>query len=121
MGVVAVNRNEERERAKERHREIGNRVRTARKELGIRQTELADLLHVTERTMQAIEKGEVDPWRHVEALAPILNKTPGWIWNGKDDVTIKLEPEIRRMDRRLKGVEDSLEEILGLLRNGSKP
>lgn len=116
MGVAVLTREEEREAAKARHREIGERIRSGRKSLGIRQTELADLLHITERTMQAIEKGEVDPWRYVEAVAPIINKTPGWIWNGKEDLTIKLEPEVRRIDRRLKSVDDKLEEILDLLR-----
>lgn len=62
--------------------EIGERIIQARKELGMKQVELAELIHVAERTMQAYESGEVVPWRKLRDLERILDRPIAWFLHG---------------------------------------
>ena len=62
--------------------EIGRRIIEARRELGMSQQELADLVHVSVRSMQAYESGEVVPYRKLSDLASVLDKSAAWILHG---------------------------------------
>lgn len=64
-------------------REIGRRIVEARREFGMSQKELADLVHVSERSMQAYESGEVIPYRKLADLASVLNRPAAWILHGE--------------------------------------
>ncbi|HEU5117181.1 MAG TPA: helix-turn-helix transcriptional regulator [Isosphaeraceae bacterium] len=63
-------------------REIGKRIILARNELGMKQVELAELLGVAERTMQAYESGEVVPYRRLRELERVLNRPMAWFLHG---------------------------------------
>jgi transcriptional regulator with XRE-family HTH domain len=90
-----------------RAREIGARIVQARKELGgMRQEELADLIHVSVRSMQAYEAGEVVPYRKLKALETVLGKSMAWILHGEDT-----EPGLRNVDKQLVEVRDTLATI----------
>jgi transcriptional regulator with XRE-family HTH domain len=67
---VATGAEHEDERAK--RKEIGARIRTARNEQGLTQIELADLLGISERSMQGYEIGEVIPYRRLHELSKVL-------------------------------------------------
>ena len=73
MGVGTMENNES----------VGQRIIAARKDLGMTQRELADLLHVSERSVQAYEGDDVVPWRFINDLAAILNRSPAWILHGE--------------------------------------
>lgn len=61
---------------------VGDRIKAARHDLGMRQVELADLIHVTERTMQAYESDEVVPFRKLQSLSGVLDRPIAWILHG---------------------------------------
>lgn len=73
----------------ERRVAIGERIAQARKELGgMRQEELADLIHVSVRSMQAYESGEVIPYRKLDELERILGRDKAWILHGDEAVNM---------------------------------
>ena len=103
-------------------REIGKRIILARNELGMKQVELAELLGVAERTMQAYESGEVVPYRRLRELERVLNRPMAWFLHGdaaeeKRDVQLD---EIRAEAHRVFEVNERrnglLVEIRDLLR-----
>lgn len=85
--------------------DIGARIATARKEAGLTQEELADLVQVSTRSLQGYEAGDVVPYRHINKLGEVLQRPVGWILHGES------EPEETRLDR----IEAQLAEIRGLL------
>lgn len=72
------------EEEREWKRQIGQRIITARKELGMSQVELSELVDCSERSMQAYESGQVLPYRKLRELAAALNRTTHWILHGQD-------------------------------------
>jgi transcriptional regulator with XRE-family HTH domain len=68
----------------EKAREIGARITEARQAAGMKQRELADLLGVSERSIQAYEQGETVPWRFGAALEQALNRPSAWFWYGRE-------------------------------------
>lgn len=85
--------------------DIGARIATARKEAGLTQEELADLVQVSTRSLQGYEAGDVVPYRHISKLGEVLKRPVAWILHGES------EPEETRLDR----IEAQLAEIRGLL------
>ncbi len=63
---------------------VGGRIVAARLEAGMKQRELADLIHVSERSMQAYESDEVVPYLKIMELSEMLNKTPAWLLHGEE-------------------------------------
>lgn len=78
--------------------DIGARIATARKEAGLTQAELADLVGVSTRSLQGYEAGEVVPYRHMAKLAEITKRPVAWFLHGDEEI---LEPheELRLMVR----------------------
>ena len=65
--------------------EIGARIVKARLELdGMTQKELAELLHVSQRSAQAYEAGEVVPYARMADLADILGVSTRWLLHGDE-------------------------------------
>ncbi len=92
----------------DRRVEIGTRIAEARKELGgMRQEELADLIHVSVRSMQAYESGEVVPYRKLDDLEKILGKSKAWILHG--------EAAVNDRDQQLEEISSKLDRILEIL------
>jgi transcriptional regulator with XRE-family HTH domain len=80
--------------------EIGARIVKARNELdGMTQMELADLLHVSQRSAQAYEAGEVIPYSRMSDIADILGVSQKWLLHG-DDSGLG-DAEIRRLLEKL--------------------
>lgn len=75
------------EESDEYSRQVGQRIVEARKEFPtgmISQRELAELVQVSERSMQAYEAGEVIPYRKMKELSEVLNRPISWILHGDD-------------------------------------
>jgi transcriptional regulator with XRE-family HTH domain len=71
-----------------RHNEegtIGRRIAQARREAGLTQEELGQLIGVTTRSVQGYEAGNVVPFRHLGKLESATGKTRGWLLYGEDD------------------------------------
>lgn len=72
---------------------IGGRIAQARKETGgMTQEELAALLHVSVRSVQAYESGEVVPYRQMSELERVLGKPVAWFLHG--DAAVRSDSEI---------------------------
>lgn len=71
------------------NKEIGNRIRQRRKELGMSVDELADKINKNRATIYRYENGEVDklPIDVFEPLAKELDTTPAFLlgWNNTKD------------------------------------
>jgi transcriptional regulator with XRE-family HTH domain len=78
-------------------KEIGQRLALARKEAGMSQEDLAELVDVSKRSLQNHEAGTFIPYKHFRAYAEALNRPVGWFLHG--DAT----PE--------EGAEDAVERI----------
>ena len=91
-------------------REVGRRITQARRELGLRQVDLARKMKVSQRSAQAWETGEVIPYRRMKALARVLRKEPEWILHGDEVVE----------ETRLAHIEGQLDELTRLLRAMTK-
>jgi transcriptional regulator with XRE-family HTH domain len=71
-----------------RHNEddtIGRRIAQARREAGLTQEELGQLIGVTTRSVQGYEAGNVIPFRHLRKLENATGKSRGWLLYGDDD------------------------------------
>jgi transcriptional regulator with XRE-family HTH domain len=62
-------------------RDISARIQRARKEAGLTQEQLADLLEVIPRSVQNYESGRV-PWNKINAIGKITGKSPEWLLHG---------------------------------------
>jgi transcriptional regulator with XRE-family HTH domain len=79
------------------------RIRQARIEAGLTQEELADLLHVRQRTIHNYETDRV-PWRMIGKIAEITGRSSEWLLHGDsftpsssaDDVA-ELRREVERL------------------------
>ena len=63
---------------------IGARILQARRESGLTQRELAELLGITARSVQNYEAGRIVPWRHISHIETITRKRPGWLLREED-------------------------------------
>lgn len=84
--------------------EVAARIVSARKEEGLTQVELAELIGVSNRSMQGYENAEVIPYRKMKDLARVLNRPVEWLLHGDDAVT--------PADERLEAIEKNIELIL---------
>ena len=91
-------------------REVGQRIIQARKELSMSQVELAELVHVSERSMQAYEAGEVIPYRKLKDLAGVLNRPMPWILHGEaaEESTGELRPTLEKILEVLEEIRDAV-------------
>lgn len=65
--------------------EIGARIAQARKEAGLTQDELADILSVVTRTVQNYEAGATKPYTHLRAIADTTGRSVEWLLHGEPD------------------------------------
>jgi len=83
---------------------VGQRLVAARKEMGMKQIEVAELIHVSERTMHAYESDEVVPFRKLKELSELLRRPMSWILHGD------------KAEQTPGDIGPQLNEILGVLR-----
>lgn len=96
----------------EYRKQVGRRVVEARRELGISQKELAELIHTSERSMQAYESGEVLPIRKLRELSTVLDRPIGWILHGD-----KVESEPSELVPLMREMVDRLDQIIEIVSN----
>lgn len=64
---------------------LGTRIRSARKEAGLTQVELARKVHITQPTLSDLENGHTDSTSSLVELAMALGVRPEWLATGKGD------------------------------------
>lgn len=91
-------------------REVGRRIVDARREMAMSQIELAELVHVSERSMQAYESGQVIPYRKLKDLAGVLNRPMSWILHGDaaQPSTGELAPTLEKIAGLLEEIRDAV-------------
>jgi transcriptional regulator with XRE-family HTH domain len=61
---------------------IGERIKQARNEKGLRQEDLADLINVSTRTIQGYELGETNQYRRLKVISEVLGRPVEWFLHG---------------------------------------
>jgi transcriptional regulator with XRE-family HTH domain len=74
------------------------------------QRELADLLGVTGRSIQAYEQGEVIPYRFVRQLESALGRPAAWFLHGDAAVNVRDE-QYDEILRELRGLKRAVERL----------
>lgn len=64
--------------------EVGQRIAGARRQAGLTQDEVADLLNLTTRSYQDWEAGKVVPFRRMDELAGVLKSSKRWLMWGDE-------------------------------------
>lgn len=94
------------EQDQERAKAIGRRIAEARlAQGGMTQRELADLLDVSERSMQGYEIGEVIPYRLMPELSRVLQREVSWFLHGEVE-----QPGTAEIVQLLREIRDLLAE-----------
>ncbi len=95
--------------------EIGARIKQARLEAGLTQSDLAGMGSFSYRSVQGWETGERIPFRHFEELSRLLRKSSEWFLYGEEaDSTV--EDRYEMLLERLGQVEAQQQELLEALR-----
>lgn len=95
---------------------IGSRIIMARERAGLSQEELADLIHRSQRTMQAYEADETAPsTKPLRMMAEILNVTTDWIMEGEDATPlmgdrVAVQELLESLDAKVDKILETLEE-----------
>lgn len=89
---------------------VGDRIKEARKALAMSQVELAELVHVSARSMQAYESGEVIPYRKAQEISVAINRPIAWILYGDDAISPPgdLAPILERISAQLDQIIEKL-------------
>jgi transcriptional regulator with XRE-family HTH domain len=89
---------------------VGQRLVAARKEMGMKQVEVAELIHVSERTMHAYESDEVVPFRKLRELSEVLGRPMAWILHGDkaEQTPGDLGPQLSEILVVLEEIRDAL-------------
>ena len=106
-------------------RDVGRRIAQARYEAGwMTQQTLAELLCVCKRSVQAYEAGTTIPYRHLQRLAEIFERSPSWFLygdqgTGESSSSEELDGEIvKRLEaqtRALKALAVEIREVRSTL------
>lgn len=91
------------DRSEEYALEVSERIVLARKEAGLTQVELAELIDVSQRSMQGYENAEVIPYRKMRDIARVLNKPVEWLLHG-DEAVVPAEQRLEAIERQLQEV-----------------
>jgi transcriptional regulator with XRE-family HTH domain len=63
-------------------RAVGRRIAEARRDAGLTQKELAQLVGVDETSVQAWEQGRTSPYRRIRTLEYVLGRPGSWLLHG---------------------------------------
>lgn len=95
-------------------REIGQRIALARKETGgMTQEELADLVGVTQRSVQLWESGDTIPYKRLSRIAEVLGRPVGWFLHGHDEE--EDDERLSRLETQVSEATAKLDKLLELL------
>lgn len=104
---------------------LGRRIKLIRKEVGLRQWELARMVGTTQSAVHKYERGVIPEPRRLMELARIGSTSIEWIltgrhWEDGSEERERLTPDLLRIARLLRGIDDrersSVEEALRILR-----
>lgn len=101
-------------------RAISGRIAQARKEAGLTQAQLAELLGLHKRTIENYEAGRI-PWEHLQEIAKLTGRTREWILRG-DEAATETQEIVRQVVRE--EMADALAALARLeaqLGNGERP
>lgn len=91
---------------------IGKRIQQARKEAGLTQDQLADLVDVSKRSIQDYESGVTIPYKHLHAIGLVVKRPTDWFLHGEPEAQAAASPEeLARIDARLETLEADLREM----------
>ena len=97
--------------------EIRARIKEARKEAGLSQSTMADLLGVIPRTVQNYENDHV-PWSRIRDIADITGKSTRWLLHGDDSEEAVAQPDVLEQLANVKAtlgrIERAVENLVGL-------
>ena len=86
-------------------REIGQRIATARLEIGLTQETLAELTTFSKRSLQDYEAGVTIPYRHMQEISRLLSRPVEWFLHGEDQSAITTAEAVQDLDDRLAALE----------------
>lgn len=81
-------------------REVGGRIVEARKQIGLTQRELAELIGASPRAMQGYEAGERIPYRKMPDIARVVNKPMAWLLHG-DAAMIGMDEQLAALEKHV--------------------
>lgn len=94
--------------------EITARIKQARKEAGLSQPEMAELIEVADRTYQNYEATRV-PWGLIGKIAEVTGRDSKWLLHGDNPVasepTADLIGALEARDSQLDRIESKLDEL----------
>lgn len=98
--------------------EITARIKQARKEAGLTQPELAELLDVTPRTYQNYESTRV-PWSLIAKIAEATGTSTRWLLHGVEDepapmIPVDLMDKLNEMTQRLDALDQMKRRLDGI-------
>lgn len=96
-------------------REIGARIKQARRERGLTQEQLAELASFSKRSLQDFEGGVTIPYKHLRELSRLLGRPTEWFLYGANQEPPAVDPE--EVSSRL----DRIEQVLEVLVARSEP
>lgn len=95
--------------------QISERIKQARKQAGLTQQELADLLHVQARTIANYESDRV-PWRLLGKIAEATNVSQEWLLRGEQPAPasdlVGLREEISDVQAQLARIEQLVRQLV---------
>lgn len=92
---------------------VGRRIAQARREMGLTQDELADLVGVKMCQIQYYEAGQSNPYRKIREIAEATGKSVGWLMHG-DTIT---EAAAEEVASQLEGLGRHQEELAATIRD----
>lgn len=108
--------------APEPHARVGARIALARREAGLTQSELAELLGITTRSVQNYESGAIIPYRHLRRIESLTQRRHGWLLSDDtssgalEDSVAELLDAMEQHTARLRERLDALRETTGRLK-----
>lgn len=87
---------------------IGRRIAEARRDAGLTQDQLSDLVGVSMRTIQNWEGGDTSAYRHMRQIAEITGRSLQWLLHGESGEDESLAKRVEAMQSQLDRIEQLL-------------
>lgn len=91
-------------------REVGARIVSARKEKLLTQVELAEIVGVSQRSMQAYEVGETVPYRKIREIARVLERPVEYFLYG-EAAFVAPEERLESMEKTIQRLAEAIESL----------
>lgn len=94
---------------------VGARIAQARREAGLTQDELSDLIGVGMRQIQYYESGDSNPYRTLRRISEATGKDIGWLLHGEsvsESIADEVVPRLEAVEEAQARIESALRELL---------